>query len=83
MISQNGVLGQNNKRPINYAYLVKSMLNVKQYIMTNYDQDAKVEIHAPKFGSGLARGNWNFISDLIEDIWGNFPVFIYDFNNRK
>jgi hypothetical protein len=39
--------------------------------------ESRVEIHAPKFGSGLAGGNWLFISDLIDDIWGNINTFIY------
>jgi hypothetical protein len=37
----------------------------------------KVQIHAPKFGSGLAGGNWAFIQELIKDIWNNYSVFIY------
>jgi hypothetical protein len=37
----------------------------------------KVEIHAPKFGSGLAGGNWNFISELINDVWYDLQVYIY------
>jgi hypothetical protein len=36
-----------------------------------------VQIHAPKFGCGLAGGNWNFIQDLITDIWKNIQVFVY------
>ena len=35
------------------------------------------QIHAPKFGSGLAGGNLNFIADLIDDIWGNIETYIY------
>jgi hypothetical protein len=78
MIAQNGLINENNKRPLNYAYLVKSMLNIKQHILTNYT-DNKVEIHCPKFGCGLAGGNWNFISDLIQDIWGDFTVVVYEY----
>ena len=58
------------------SQLVKNY--IKQYIKQNFDQDHNVQIHAPKFGSGLAGGNWNFISCLIEDIWDGIPVFIYD-----
>lgn len=78
MIAQNGLINENNKRPLNYAYLVKSMLNIKNYILTNY-KDNKIEIHCPKFGCGLAGGNWNFISDLIEDIWGDLVVVVYEY----
>jgi hypothetical protein len=80
MIAQNGVRGGSNLRPLNYAALVKSMVQISSFIRMNtgfLNKNENVEIHAPKFGSGLAGGNWNFISDLIEDIWGNYNVFIY------
>lgn len=78
MIAQDGVISSSNKRPLNYASLCKSMIGVKQYIKQNFDMDQKIEIHSPKFGSGLAGGNWNFISLLIEDIWGDIPVYVYE-----
>jgi len=80
MIAQNGIHSPKNTRPLNYAALVKCMINVSQFITLNTDfhTDPKsIEIHAPKFGIGLAGGNWNFISDLIEDIWSKYTVYIY------
>lgn len=78
MIAQNGVVGNSNHRPLNYAALVKSMLLVNQFIQQNFDQNNPVQIHSPKFGCGLAGGNWNFIEDLISDIWSKQSIFIYD-----
>jgi len=78
MIAQNGIISSNNPRPLNYLSLCRSMLAVSKYIKDNFSPDNKIEIHAPKFGSGLSGGNWNFISSLIDDIWGNFTVCIYD-----
>jgi hypothetical protein len=77
MIAQNGIRSPSNNRPLNYAALVRCMSQLSQFI--NQNKGETFEIHAPKFGSGLAGGNWNFISDLIEDIWGRQTVFIYDF----
>lgn len=78
MIAQNGVISKTNSRPLNYAALVYCMANVKAYISDLLkNTDSQVEIHAPKFGSGLAGGNWLFIQELIADIWGDFQVFIY------
>lgn len=80
MIAQNGTRSALNNRPLNYYGLVKSMLSLAQYIDQNtgfMNKTEKVEIHCPKFGSGLAGGNWLFISDLIEDIWNKYPVFVY------
>jgi hypothetical protein len=83
MIAQNGIFSLKNKRPLNYLALCKSMVAVGQYIKDEKKNERVTQIHAPKFGSGLAKGNWNFISDLIEDIWGDLSVFIYDFNRRS
>lgn len=83
MIAQNGIKTPTNPRPLNYAALTKSMIQVSQFIINNTEYSNKtesIEIHAPKFGSGLAGGNWNFISDLIEDIWSKYNVFIYQHN---
>jgi hypothetical protein len=77
MIAQNGTISSNNPRPLNYLALAKSMVGVGKYIQNNFDKDSRVQIHAPKFGCGLAGGNWNFISELINDIWGKFFVTVY------
>jgi hypothetical protein len=80
MIAQNGVVAQNNKRPLNYAALCKCMISVASYIKQRNDNESKVQIHAPKFGSGLAGGNWLFIQELITDIWKDFSVVVYTNN---
>jgi hypothetical protein len=85
MIAQNAIKSPNNPRPINYAALVRSMIQLSQHIINNTgfaNKTENIEIHAPKFGSGLAGGNWSFISDLIEDIWGKYNVFIHDYRKQ-
>jgi O-acetyl-ADP-ribose deacetylase (regulator of RNase III) len=78
MVSQNGLISSNNPRPLNYEYLVKSMCSVREYVRDlDKNSEYKTEIHCPKFGSGLAGGDWNLISSLIEDIWYDIPVFVY------
>lgn len=82
MIAQNGVRSGNNPRPLHYGALVKSMIQLTQYIAMNtgfLHQTEKIEIHSPKFGSGLAGGNWNFIQDIIDDIWGRHTIYIYNY----
>ena len=83
MIAQNGTINKfNNPRPLNYLALAKSMDKVKDFAkeLSKFTDGTKVEIHAPKFGSGLAGGQWIFITDLIEDIWSaknGLNVYIY------
>ena len=61
------------KRPLFYNKLADCMEQVALVC-----QELKLNIHAPKFGSGLAGGNWDFIENLIEDIWGHLSVTIYE-----
>jgi hypothetical protein len=77
MIAQNGTISPSNQRPLNYYSLCKSMSDVVSFIKNKFRNDQSVEIHAPKFGCGLAGGNWNFIQELIKDIWKNQKIFIY------
>jgi hypothetical protein len=59
---------------------------LSNYIVNNtgfLNGQEKVEIHCPKFGSGLAGGNWDFISNLIEDIWSKYHVTVYNYNKKN
>ena len=80
MIAQKGIYNpEKNIRPLNYAALTHCMMDVKmtmKRMMYNEDQ-TKFRIMAPKFGSGLAGGNWDFISDLIDDCWLEFGVEVF------
>lgn len=86
MIAQNGVVSRDNPRPLNYFSLAKSMSLISSFIKNKInncnDNTEKIQIHCPKFGSGLAGGNWYFISDLIEDIWSDFCVTVHSIENR-
>lgn len=81
MIAQNGIISRSNARPLNYGALVYCMNDIRLFVKKYLQQNEvnKIEIHAPKFGSGLAGGNWNFISYLIEDIWYDLDVIIYNY----
>ena len=74
-----------NKRLLNYGSLVKCMSHISIFIKNNIDKNVSnrplFQIHAPKFGCGFSGGNWSFISDLIDDIWGDYTTFIYQPNN--
>ena len=76
MIAQNKTISQANPRPLNYEALVTCMANVRESVLkSGFD---KVEFHCPKFGSGLAGGDWSLIELLIEDIWKDFKVVVYN-----
>jgi hypothetical protein len=80
MIAQSGVVGSNNPKPIKYAALAKCMVEVATLTLRIFELNyGRAEIHAPKFGSDRARGNWDFIAELIEECWvaKGIPVTIY------
>lgn len=85
MIAQNGLFGPNNPRPLNYAALTFCMHDIKNRAkkIKNKLENSCVEIHAPKFGSGLAGGEWKFISEIINDLWLGIPVYVYELSHRK
>ena len=68
-----------NTRSLNYFCLAKCMANVRNYIKNNYKDSEikKCQIHAPKFGTGRCGGDWNFISELINDIWYDIETYIH------
>jgi len=66
MIGQHGIRSNDYKSPIRYSALCIAMLNVADKIKM---MDDRAEIHCPLFGCGLAGGDWNIISILVEEIW--------------
>ena len=85
MCAQNGISGRStgpedkvNSKPIKYEALVKCMATVRQVLKT-HEIDV---IYAAKFGSFRAGGNWSFIEELIEEMWSDFDVTIFEFSEK-
>ena len=51
--------------------------HVKELLVSSNNEINRIEIHAPKFGTGSAGGDWKIIKQLIEDSWSNINTFIY------
>lgn len=66
-------------RPLNYSALVTCMEYAGKIVAVN-----KGAIVTCAFGSKLAGGNWDFVEELIKDIWlsKDIPVTIYYLNNK-
>lgn len=78
MIVKNGILSTSNKRPLNYAYLIKSMVEVKKYMIRNFNSENKAAIFLSKNTIKSTGANWNFVNDLIRDTWNQLEVDIFD-----
>ena len=78
MCAQDNVNTTDGRR-VNYGALVTCMQKVKTYC-ENYNI---TEIHAPLFGSGLAGGDWDIIEELMEYIWDDLDVTIYQLPGQE
>jgi len=77
MIAQAGTINRpsdENLPPIRYKALRNCLHKVNKYCIKH-----NATLHAPRFGSGLAGGDWNIIEDIIKDVM-EVEVTIYDFN---
>jgi hypothetical protein len=83
MIAQSGIKNYENPKPIKYVALMNCMLKVKDLIIEKKRENVgtKISIHCPKFGSFRAGGNWDFIEELIFEIWiaNKIDVTVYDY----
>tara|TARA_A100001201_G_scaffold140478_1_gene133656 strand:- start:387 stop:932 length:546 start_codon:yes stop_codon:yes gene_type:complete len=81
MICQDRLNRNRQNRSINYAALCFCMhtvkMEIKQMLLSDNNEINRIEIHAPKFGTGTAGGDWKIVKQLIEDSWMNINTFIY------
>lgn len=76
MYGQDGVgYDEKGNPPIRYLALANAMNRV-----ANEALDIEADIIAPKFGSGLAGGNLEFIKLLIKEIWVNQNINVTIFS---
>lgn len=82
MIGQDGTVSPENPKPIKYKALANCMADVRAYIEMIQSQTSNpVVIHCPKFGSGLSGGCWDFVLELIREIWleAGIDVVVYEY----
>ena len=73
MLAQHGLPSRTNKQPLCYISLAKCLNK-----LGNTAQSLNGEIHMPKVGCGLARGDWNQVAPMIlELIPDDVPVSVY------
>ncbi len=77
MVAQNGIRVVNNIKPINYYSVAVCLYQANRFAIKN-----NATIHAPRFGAGLAGGDWNEIESIIKQ-FVTVDVFIYDLPVKK
>jgi len=79
MYAQTGVGG----KPIRYEALVKCMRTIADYCeFMLSEHNEKTVLICPKFGSLRAGGNWDFIEELINEIWCDLKVVICEYTKK-
>ena len=76
MIGQHGIRKKGGKPPIRYEALESCLLKLEEQA-----DELKASVHMPRIGAGLAGGDWNIISKLIQERLADrgIEVFVYDF----
>lgn len=64
MIAQDGFAGEPGVVPLQYAALGMCMGELRDYLTEHPGS-----IVAPRFGAGLAGGNWGVIKKFIHEVW--------------
>lgn len=71
MIAQHKFVSKNNPVALRYDALMTCLDTVFKYA-----KGLNAEVRAPKFGAGLAEGDWNKIAEIINSY--NYPAVIYE-----
>lgn len=75
MIAQDGLYNKvYNPLPIKYEELKQCLITVNEFA-----EIQNAEIHMPKIGSGLAKGKWEIIESIINEVC-KVPTFVYTLN---
>lgn len=77
MIGQRGVRKYAGIPPIRYEAIRECLKQV-----ATFAKGLEASVHAPRFGSGLAGGNWVEIEKIINEELPDISVTIYDFEEK-
>lgn len=82
MIGQRGVAPQNGEPPIRYAAIEACLEKVREKIeaVKQAAPETVMSVHCPKFGAGLAGGEWKTIESLLrkEMVENGISVTVYE-----
>lgn len=80
MCAQQGIYWKNGIPPIRYEALKNCLQQVATYALQH-----NATIHAPRFGAGLAGGDWNIIQEMINEhvCSHGISVYIYDLETTE
>jgi hypothetical protein len=80
MCAQEGYVTSSNSVPLRYTALTTCLNIAREWVenQRSINNSAYISIHGPRLGSGLAKGNWPKIEEIINVCLNDEYVFIYD-----
>lgn len=70
--------------PVRYLAIAKALEQVANYCKKLHHDRQKIEVHCPKFGSGLAGGKWEVLEALLDEIVSPAAcVIVYELFENK
>lgn len=78
MIAQDGLIGRDNRRPLNYAALGECLNKLGVFA-----QKGGYAVHMPRIGCGLAGGDWIYVEKLVADALPRRGVTTYVYDPAK
>jgi hypothetical protein len=85
MIGQRSVASADGSPPIRYEAIEQALIRVSKFALNKFPAPnpkiTNISVHAPRFGAGLAGGDWNEIEHMLNDrlVGYGVDVTIYDF----
>ena len=85
MYAQNGIRNKYNPQPLCYNALLNCMIDIRRYIndinaSSSNEHDIIIDrILAPKFGAGLSGGDFTIIEQMVNNVWYDIDVTIFEF----
>lgn len=81
MIGQHGIGMRSGTPPIRYGSILECLSTVRNTILVN----GEGSVHCPKFGAGLAGGNWKIIEEFLQHDICKFGinVYVYEYEENK
>lgn len=65
----------------NYDAIKNVMIRINDFFVDTDEKTCKIGM--PKIGAGLAKGDWNIISGIINGVFGTRKVYVYEWDNGE
>lgn len=76
IIGQDGIGFKKGVAPVRYEAIREGLEEVRDYA-----KKLSATVHLPRMASGLAGGSWGRVEKIINEVFGDTVVYVYDFVN--